>query len=441
MNRANQFSRLSSALTMLALCLASAHGSDAKIAFSSNRDDNAEIYVMNADGSGQARLTFHSASDSLSAFSPDGQRIAFSSWRDGNSEIYIMNADGTGQTPLTNHPAADAHPAFSPDGLKIAFRTDRDGNQEIYMLGKGNLTNDPSQDTYPAFSPDGKKIAFQSNRDGNFEVYVMNADGTDPIRLTNSTAFDGAPCYSPDGSKIAFRSERDGNAEIYVMNSDGTAQTRITNNTFFDTAPAFSPDGLKIAFTTYRDGNAEIYIMNADGTAQENLTNNPADDFEPRFPLFEATEVIPSSFTILRGLLLFGGLPELFDSDDSRLVVQTDVFSPSDAPPVQIEVTGTSPTETPSELRFRFEGIASRQFIQRRILLYNYVTQSYEELHVGFAATSDEVIEIVITSNPSRFVEPGTREVKSLMTWRAAAISFFTGWIVGIDQTIWRITR
>ncbi|MCH8274424.1 MAG: FG-GAP repeat protein [Armatimonadetes bacterium] len=150
-----------------------------------------------------------------------------------------------------------------------------------------------------------------------------------------------------------------------------------------------------------------------------------------------AREVLPDSFTILRGLLLSGGLPDLFDSDDSRLVVRTAVFAPSIEPPVQIEVVGTSPTESPSELRFRFEGMASRNLIERRISLYNYVTQSYEELHVAFAATSDEVVEIVITSNPSRFVEPGTGQVKSLMTWKAAAFSFFTGWNVGIDQTIW----
>ena len=150
--------------------------------------------------------------------------------------------------------------------------------------------------------------------------------------------------------------------------------------------------------------------------------------------------IVPDSFTIIRGLVLSGGLPDLFDSDDSRLVVRTAVFAPSIEPPVQIEVVGTSPTESPSELRFRFEGMASRNLIERRISLYNYVTQSYEELHVGFAATSDEVIEIVVTANASRFVEPGTRQVKSLMTWKAAAFSFFTGWNVGIDQTIWRIT-
>src|SRR5262249_28744063 len=61
-------------------------------------------------------------------------KIAFTSRRDGNGEIYVMNADGTGQTNLTNNAAADADPAFSPDGTKIAFTSNRDGTSAIYMM-------------------------------------------------------------------------------------------------------------------------------------------------------------------------------------------------------------------------------------------------------------------------------------------------------------------
>ncbi|MCH8275579.1 MAG: PQQ-like beta-propeller repeat protein, partial [Armatimonadetes bacterium] len=94
-----------------------------------------------------------------------------------------------------------------------------------------------------------------------------------------------------------------------------------------------------------------------------------------------APGVVPRDVSVIRGLLLSGGLLQILGSDDSRLVVRTAVFAPSLEPPVQIEVVGTSPTESPSELRFRFEGMASRNLIERRISLYNYVTQSYEELH------------------------------------------------------------
>ena len=56
---------------------------------------------MNADGSGQKRLTNIPGLDALPCWSPDGKKIAFQSHRDGNSEIYVMNADGSEQKRLT----------------------------------------------------------------------------------------------------------------------------------------------------------------------------------------------------------------------------------------------------------------------------------------------------------------------------------------------------
>ena len=102
---------------------------------------------MNADGSGQTRLTNNEEIDRNPSWSPDGEKIAFNSIRDGNEEIYIMNADGSGQTRLTNNSASD--------------------------------------DIDPTWSPDGEKIAFASSSDGNFGIYIMNsADGSDVTRLT-----------------------------------------------------------------------------------------------------------------------------------------------------------------------------------------------------------------------------------------------------------------
>ena len=98
-----------------------------QIAFTSERDGNWEIYVMNADGTGERRLTSSAGDDMLPVWSPDGSRIAFTSTRDGNGEVYVMNADGSDQTNLTNHPGADGGPRWSPDGTRIAFTTDRDG--------------------------------------------------------------------------------------------------------------------------------------------------------------------------------------------------------------------------------------------------------------------------------------------------------------------------
>jgi TolB protein len=117
-----------------------------RIAFTSERDGNREIYVMNTDGTDQTRLTNDAGKVTNSAYqqvdenpvwSPDGKRIAFDSSRDGQLEIYVMNADGSGQTRLTDHQSLDAAPAWSPDGRSIAWITDRAGKgfRDIWAMG------------------------------------------------------------------------------------------------------------------------------------------------------------------------------------------------------------------------------------------------------------------------------------------------------------------
>ena len=264
-----------------------------KIAFTSNRDGNQEIYVMDAvPGAIPSRLTNNPALDAYPSFSPDGSKIAFMSTRDGNLEIYVMDAvPGAIPSRLTNNAASDGNPSFSPDGSKIAFMSTRDGTAQIYVMNANGtnqtrLTNtSPAFDDYPSFSPDGSKIAFTSDRDLNKEIYVMDAvPGAIPSRLTNNPAFDGKPSFSPDGSKIAFASGRDGNSEIYVMDPvPGAIPSRLTNNAAADD-PSFSRDGSKIAFTSVLDGNYEIYVMDAVRRAiPSRLTNNAAEDYFPSF--------------------------------------------------------------------------------------------------------------------------------------------------------------
>ena len=263
--------------------------SPSKVAFTSGRDGNQEIYLMNPDGTNQTRLTTNPAFDYFPSLSRDGSKITFVSDRDGNDEIYVMNVDGTNQTRLTNSGgAANTEPAFSPDGRRIVFASARDGNYEIYVMNvngtnQTRLTNNAGDfDGHPSFSPDGSRIVFFTDRDfNNNEIYVMNADGTNQTRLTNNTESDDRPAFSPDGTKIVFRRHGSTNSEIYLMNANGTNAINLTNNPAFDEYPSFSPDGAKIAFMSARDGNSEIYSMNADGTSQSRLTNNATSDAEP----------------------------------------------------------------------------------------------------------------------------------------------------------------
>ncbi|HEY9401497.1 MAG TPA: DUF4214 domain-containing protein [Pyrinomonadaceae bacterium] len=254
-------------------------GANGRIAYDSNRDGNHEIYTVNPDGSGVARLTIDPAGDFLPVWSPDGTRIAFISTRDGNAEIYLMNADGSNQRRLTNNPAVDEYPTWSPDGKQIAFDSDRDGNYEIYVMNadggqQTRITNHRADDAIPRWSPDGKRIAFTSDRDGNYEIYTMTPAGIGVSRLTSSPGDDLVASWSPDGSRLAFDTTRDDpnpagcavcNHEIYLMNADGSNPNRITDSPGFDGDPAWSPDGKQIAFDSERDGDNKIYVVSAGG--------------------------------------------------------------------------------------------------------------------------------------------------------------------------------
>jgi Tol biopolymer transport system component len=266
-----------------------------KIAFSSTRDGNSEIYVMNPDGTDVTRLTHNPGYDALPAWSPDGKEIAFVSNRDGNNEIYVMKADGSNQRNLTKNAGSDSNPSWSPHGNKITFDSDRDGNSEIYVMDSNGhhqkrLTTNLSYD--PAWSPDGSTIAFLYHG-----IWVMNADGTNQHSLAGFPPNYFSPAWSPVGNKIAFGWYLHRLADIGVINSDGSNWKSLTNGTFFvaDSGhPDWSPDGSKIVFAKALFDNKllsplpiDIWVMNADGTNLVNLTNNPANDSDPAWSRFK----------------------------------------------------------------------------------------------------------------------------------------------------------
>jgi Tol biopolymer transport system component len=216
-----------------------------KIAFVRLHAGVDDVYVTNVDGTGVRRLArgVRVTSDDyigplpVPAWSPDGRSIAFISNRSGRSEIYVMNADGSGQRRLTRAAATEFGPVWSPDGSMIAFRRQRGDDwhyhDDIFVInadgtGLRRLTHNAVDDSDPIWSPDGLRIFFQSQRDGDDEIYVMNADGSGQRNLTRNPAYDSGLSLSPDGREIAFVSTRDGFQEVFVMNADGTDQRKLT---------------------------------------------------------------------------------------------------------------------------------------------------------------------------------------------------------------------
>ena len=245
------------------------------------------------------RLT-QSTQDLEPAWSPDGEKIAFTSNRDGNIRLYIMNADGTEQTILTPNMEHASDSSWSPDGTKIAFSYMDSGFSGIALIDPGYggleyLVEEPYAGYFvgrPRWSPDGNWITFYTNRDGNMEIYKVEVNNKEnQINLTNSPAYDVSPSWSPDGSRIAFVSDPNPNdefyeAEIYLINPDGGSKIQLTNNSAKDLDPDWSPDGLKLVFAR-RESPAttqDIWIMNADGTNERKVLESENHD---RFPAWK----------------------------------------------------------------------------------------------------------------------------------------------------------
>jgi hypothetical protein len=271
-----------------------------QIAFTSDRDGDSNIYVMDTDGGGVQQLTDDPASDRYPAWSPDGTRIAFVSIRDGDSNIYVMDADGGNVRQITDRLGGKWSPTWSPDSTLIAFGSNRDGDEDIYVMDAdgGNvqqLTDDPGVDRDPAWSPDGTRIAFVSTRDGDSNIYVMDVDGGNVRQLTDDPRQDQSPAWSPDGTRIAFASHlnklnaggADIGVHIYVMDADGGNVRQLTDAPGSDINPAWSPDGTWITFEGYRDDDSDIYVMDAYGGRVRQLRGTrghrdyPAGDYDP----------------------------------------------------------------------------------------------------------------------------------------------------------------
>ncbi len=267
-----------------------------RMAFVGQQNSVNYIYVMDVSASGAGfnpmRLTNDSEAENYPSWSPDGTRLVYQRAFNG-SAIYVINADGTGEQRLSPTPGFDVTPSWSADGTKIIYARlyqSPQANQPPPMTDIRVMNADGTDDAAilsatvfsvePRWSVDNQ-VVFMSLMNGNYlEVYLMHSDGTGLEQLTTDAANNADPVWSPDGTRITFGSDRQGGNKlnIFEMNADGSQVVQLTNFDVPDEAgdTNWSSDGKKIAFEydingmkqSNPDAYAEVWTMNPDGSGE-----------------------------------------------------------------------------------------------------------------------------------------------------------------------------
>jgi Tol biopolymer transport system component len=282
-------------------------GGSGQIAFASASSGLPQIYIVNLDTTGLTQLTNVEGGACQPSWSPDGSQIVFISPCQARSEfsgtayenasLYLMNADGSGQKPLTTVPGSDFDPAWSPDGKRIAFTSLRDGQKDIYLLTVETgaivrlttVTGDIQENSQPSWSPFGNQIVYMVKRFNAYQVWAMSDTGQDNVQIARSgqRLSDFLPVWMPDGETILF-SQKDAEVasrawlmSIRYEDRETASPTRLDLPRPIEDVEV-SPDGLWMVYETRdNDGNRDIYFMTLRGENRTRLTTDPAVDFDP----------------------------------------------------------------------------------------------------------------------------------------------------------------
>ena len=257
-----------------------------RIAFSSDREGQLEVFVVDINGENLLRVveSFDSMASYSPVWSPDGSRIAFN-LQFVSYDIVVVEIEEINNGPL--HPfdlgaralagagisevifeEYNNDPDWSPSGEEIVFNASIIDNSEIYVMDADGsnavlLEGQIGENFIPKWSPDGSQIAFTSDRAGQHDIYVMDVDGSNVMRLTDHPAADWTPDWSPDGEWVVFESRRTGNLDLFALHLDSSELVQLTFDEANDFSAAWSPDGSLIGFTSLRPGEAALYVIDA----------------------------------------------------------------------------------------------------------------------------------------------------------------------------------
>ena len=295
-----------------------------KILFTSARDGNREVYMMNPDGSEQVNLTQHPASDMNPVWSPTGEQILFVSDRQGTRvrDLYVMDADGSNVRRVFKKKAKGwrEHPTWSPDGKQFAYNY-RDLDRGEFGLYLGTFGEADAEllpyGSSPVWSPDGSEIACSISHQLGVRLTFINVR-TQKLEqpLPDKVLWwQSMPSWSAAGDRLAIAGNRHpipviaeldldearalheawkNKQSIYIVNRDGTGLRQLVEEAGPKALyPALSPNGSEVLYTQKINGRFQILKVNVNSGVRIQLThggifvqaNAGGDWFDPAYTL------------------------------------------------------------------------------------------------------------------------------------------------------------